>query len=160
MNSDSDAPVRGQDRRDAPDRRRRLLHALFIGGLTPRRRAHRRDSSPALQILDLHEARWLAVAMLIMLLSVGDAILTLRLMELGADEANPFMAAALQGGTPGFAYLKVALTAFGVVVLTVMARLHAFGRVPVSLVLYGILGLYCALIAYEFWLLDHLQRVS
>ena len=102
-------------------------------------------------------SRWLAVAMLVMLMSVGDAILTLRLMELGAVEANPLMAMMLDGGTPGFAFLKVALTASGVVVLTVMARLHAFGRVPVSAILYLILGLYGSLIAYEFWLLGHLQ---
>jgi hypothetical protein len=161
MTSDTEAPAsRARDRRDATDRRRRLLHALFVGGLTPRRRAHRRDLEGPHPVLDLHEARWLAVAMLIMLLSVGDAILTVRLMELGAVEVNPLMALLLDSGSSGFAYLKVALTALGVVVLTVMARLHAFGRIPVSLVLYLILGLYCCLITYEFWLLETLQGHS
>ena len=137
-----------------------MLHALFVGGLTPRRRAHRRGVEGHLNALDVHEARWLAVAMLIMLLSLCDAILTLQLMDLGAVEVNPLMAAMLEHGSPAFAYLKVALTAVGVFVLTVMARLRAFGRLPVGLVLYSILGVYGALITYEFWLLDRLQGLS
>ena len=59
--------------------------------------------------------------------------------------------------SPAFAYLKVVLTAFGVTMLVVMARLRAFGRLPVSAVLYVILALYGALIAYELWLLDTLE---
>jgi hypothetical protein len=43
-------------------------------------------------------------------------------------------------------------------VLTIMARIHAFGRVPVGFVLYAVLGLYSGLIAYEYWLLQALQR--
>lgn len=97
--------------------------------------------------------------MLIMLLSVGDAFLTLRLIELGATEANPLMALLLEDGTTGFAFLKVALTAAGVIVLTIMARLRAFGRIPVGLVLYLILGVYGTLIAYECWLLETLDAV-
>ena len=143
------------ERREAPDRRRRLIHALFVGGLTPRRRSHRRSVEPH-PVLDLHEARWLGVAMLIMLLSAADAMLTLELLHLGAVEINPIMAMALDG--PGFAYVKVALTGVGVTILTVMARIHAFGRVPVGLVLYVVLGLYVGLIAYEYWLLQVLQR--
>src|SRR3954470_20969318 len=87
-----------KERREASDRRRRLIHALFVGGLTPRRRAHRRTSLAQPQALDLHEARWLGVAMLIMLLSVADAMLTLQLMQLGAIEANPVMAVFIDGG--------------------------------------------------------------
>ncbi len=95
-----------------------------------------------------------------MLLSVADAMLTLELMHLGAVEVNPLMAVFLDSGSPGFAYLKVALTGLGVTVLTIMARIHAFGRVPVGVVLYGVLGLYVSLIAYEYWLLQVVQRAS
>jgi hypothetical protein len=70
------------------------------------------------------------------------------------------MARLLDQGSPSFAWLKVALTALGVIVLTVMARLRAFGRLPVSVVLYLILGLYTALIAYEFWLLELLETAE
>ena len=158
MTAETDAATAKMgERRARPERRRRLLHALFIGGLSPRRHAQRRDDEGLLQLHDLHDARWLAVAILIMLLSVADAILTMRLMDLGAIEVNPLMAAVLDHGSPAFAYLKVALTALGVTILSVMARLSAFGRLPVSVVLYVILGLYGSLIAYEVWLLDALE---
>jgi len=98
--------------------------------------------------------------MLIMLLSVGDAMLTLELMHLGAIEMNPVMAVFLDGGSPAFAYLKVALTGGGVTVLTVLARVHAFGRLRVGVMLYVVLGLYVSLIAYEYWLLQVLRRES
>ncbi len=158
MSAESDAPPAdtARDRRETPDRRRRLLYSLFVGGLNPRRRTHRREGTHA-RGLDMHEAKWLGVAMIIMLMSVADAMLTLQLMNLGAVEVNPVMAFALDGGSPAFAYLKVALTSLGVVVLTVMARVHAFGRIPVGLVLYGVLGLYGSLVFYEFRLLEHLQ---
>ena len=149
-----------RERREPPERRRRLLHALFIGALSPRRHTQRRGDDSHSQLHDLHEARWLAVAMLIMLLSVGDAMLTVRLLDLGAIEVNPVMATMLSHSSPAFAYLKVALTALGVIILVVMARLRAFGRLPVSVVLYAILGLYGALIAYELWLLEALEKAS
>jgi len=157
---DAAAPTSSSERREAPDRRRRLIHALFVGGLTPRRRAHRRGGEGQPRVHDLHEAKWLGIAMVIMLLSVADAMLTLQLMDLGAIELNPVMAAMLDSGSPAFAYLKVALTGVGVVVLTIMARLHAFGRVPVGVVLYVVLGLYASLIAYEYWLLEHLHKLG
>jgi hypothetical protein len=160
IETEAAAPKSSAERREAPDRRRRLIHALFVGGLTPRRRGHRRIVEDGPRLHDLHEAKWLGVAMVIMLLSVADAMLTLELMDLGAIELNPVMAVFLDSGSPGFAYLKVALTGVGVVVLTVMARLHAFGRVPVGLMLYVVLGLYGSLIAYEYWLLGHLQKLS
>lgn len=162
MSAEPDAPATNtlKERREIPDRRRRLIHALFVGGLNPRRRAHRRTTEAQPRVHDLHDARWLGIAMLIMLLSVADAMLTLQLMHLGAIEVNPLMALFLDANSPGFAYVKVVLTALGVTVLTLMARLHAFGRVPVGVVLYGVLGLYVGLIAYEYWLLRLLQAES
>jgi uncharacterized protein DUF5658 len=161
MTADTEVPAPvDRDRRAASDRRRRLLYALFIGGLAPRRRGHRREFGAHRHALDLHEARWLAVAIVIMLLSVADAFLTLRLMDLGAIELNPLMARVLDDGSPAFAFLKVTLTGLGVVLMSVLARIRAFGRVPVGLLLYGILALYAALIAYEFCLLESLQAAS
>ena len=98
--------------------------------------------------------------MLILLMSVADALLTLRLIDLGAVEVNPLMAVLLAGNTAAFAYLKVGLTGAGVVVLTVMARLHVFGRVPVGLMLYAVLGVYGALIVYEYGMLETLTALQ
>lgn len=145
------------ERRSCPDRRQRVVHSLLVSLVNPRRREHRRRGSVHRAPLDYHDSRWLAIALCILLLSASDAFLTLRLLDLGAVEVNPLMAWMLEGSTHQFAWWKVGLTAAGVVVLTVMARLHLFGRVPVSLVLYLVLGFYAGLIAYEYWLLQTLQ---
>ncbi len=92
--------------------------------------------------------------MLIVLGSCGDALLTLMLVERGAYEANPFMAPLVGGSASAFAAVKIGLTAAGVVLLTQLTRIKAFGRVPVGVVLYIVLAFYGALILYEFRLLD------
>ncbi len=107
--------------------------------------------------MDWHHPRWLAVALLILLLSCADAVLTLMLVERGAYEANPLMAGLVHGSSPAFAAVKILLTSGGVVLLTVLATHRAFGRLPVGIVLYGILAGYGALITYEVWLLDRLS---
>jgi hypothetical protein len=55
-----------------------------------------------------------------------------------------------------FALVKVGLTALGVVLLTQLARLRAFGSVPVGAFLYTVLALYAALVLYEIRLLNWL----
>ena len=144
------------ERRGVPERRTRTLHALLHGSIRPRRRGPRRDSDVSLAAVDWHDAQWLAVALLILVLSCADGFLTLMLMNHGAYEANPVMAPLVAGTGFSFAVAKISLTAVGVVVLTLLARLRAFGRVPVSSLLYGILAGYAVLILYELWLLERL----
>jgi hypothetical protein len=144
------------DRRGVSDRRRQTFHALLRGSLHPRRRAPRRTSDVGLAAVDWHHPQWLAVALLILVMSLADGLLTLMLMNRGAYEANPVMAPFVYGSGFTFAVAKMALTATGVVVLTLLVRLRAFGRIPVSAVLYAILVGYGLLIFYEVWLLERL----
>jgi hypothetical protein len=51
--------------------------------------------------------------------------------------------------------VKILLTVFGVLILTQLARLRAFGRLPVGVLLYTVLGLYALLLVYEYRLLNH-----
>ena len=90
------------------------------------------------------------------MLSCGDALLTLMLMARGAYEINPFMAVLIGSSATRFAYVKISLTAVGVVLLTQLARLRTFGRIPVGFILYSVLVLYGTLILYEFQLLRQL----
>ena len=92
--------------------------------------------------------------MLIVLFSCVDAFLTLTLIDHGAYEVNPFMAPLVDGSGLAFALVKIGLTAGGVVLLTMLARMKAFGRVPVSLLLYTVLLGYGVLLIYEFRLLQ------
>lgn len=94
-----------------------------------------------------------------MLLSCADALLTLTLLSYGAVEINPIMAKVVYGDGRSFAATKIGLTAGGVILLTLLARVRAFGRVPVGAVLYAILAGYVILIGYELWLLDKIASL-
>jgi hypothetical protein len=132
------------------------LRALLIGGVKQRRRKPRRENERHLAAIDWHHPQWLAVGLLILLLSVGDALLTITLLSLGATEANPVMEPLVHGTAGEFALWKMALTSGGVVLLILLARMRAFGRIPVAAILYAVLAGYVVLIGYELWLLEHL----
>jgi len=147
------APGSADERRQG-DRRVQTLRALVYGSFNPRRRGPRRNGDGAVSAVDWHHAQWLAIAVMILMLSLGDALLTLMLIDRGAYEANPMMAPLLGGSVATFAMVKIGITAGSVVLLTQIARLHAFGRVRVGFLLYAALSLYGALVAYEVHLLS------
>jgi Domain of unknown function (DUF5658) len=151
---DSAITGEGTAERRRDDRRQQGLRALVHGSFRPRRRAPRRADERALSAVDWHHPQWLLIAILIVLLSSADALLTLMLIERGAYELNPLMAPLVGGSARTFALVKVGLTASGVVLLTQIARMRAFGRVPVGVLLYTLLAVYATLIAYEFSLLN------
>lgn len=142
------------ERRSAPDRRKRVLYSLFYGSFNPRRRTPRRTDARSLRDLDWHHPQWLAVAVLIVVLSCVDAALTLSLMSHGAYEVNPVMAPIVGGSALVFTLIKVGLTAGGVVLLTLAARMRAFGKIPVAFLLYAVLLGYGFLIVFELKLLE------
>jgi Domain of unknown function (DUF5658) len=117
----------------------------------------RREGDRSLTAVDWHHPQWLAVSILILLLSCADAFLTLTVINLGAEEVNPFMRPLVTGSGRSFALTKLLLTAMGVVILTLLARLRAFGRLPIGAILYAVLTLYVVLVGYEIWLLEHLS---
>ena len=104
---------------------------------------------------DWFHPQWLGVSVLILLLCCFDAVLTLTLLNHGAYELNPFMASLLEGTGREFVLVKVGLTAMGVVLLTVLARLKIFGR-SVGLALYLVLVGYAVLVGYELFLLRNI----
>jgi hypothetical protein len=57
-----------------------------------------------------------------------------------------------------FTIIKVGLTASGVVLLTLVARMRAFGKIPVSFLLYAVLIGYATLVVYELRLLEETSR--
>jgi hypothetical protein len=130
-----------------------VLHALVYGSFTPRRRGPRRINERAVVAVDWHHPQWLATSISIVLFSCVDAFLTLLLLQRGAYEANPLMAPLVAGSGVAFALVKIGLTACGVVLLTQLARVRAFGGIPVGLLLYTMLALYGALLVYEYTLL-------
>lgn len=152
----SDPETNDDSERRQGERRRSTLRALLIGSFRQRRRVPRREQERHLAALDWHHPQWLAVGLLILLLSVADAFLTITLLGLGANEANPVMEPLVRDPGIDFAAWKMALTSGGVVLLILLARMRAFGRIPVAVILYGVLLVYVVLVGYELWLLEHL----
>jgi hypothetical protein len=68
---------------------------------------------------------------------------------------NPFMDPLVRGSGHSFAYWKIGLTALGVVVLTLLARLQVWGR-GVGNFLYAAMVLYVVLVSYELMLLRNI----
>ena len=143
------------ERRTPVERRRSVLRALWHGNFARRRHAPRRSAERHAAVTDWFHPQWLAIAITVLLLSLADALLTLTLISHGAIEVNPLMDPLVRGSGHQFAYWKIGLTAMGVVVLTLLARLRIWGR-PVGYVLYAALAGYVALVIYELFLLRNI----
>jgi hypothetical protein len=143
------------ERRAPIERRRSVLQALWRGNFARRRVAPRRGTERHVVVTDWFHPQWLAVSICILLLCGADAFLTLMLIDRGASEVNPFMDPLVHGSGHGFAYWKFGLTAMGVVVLTLLARVRFYGK-SVGWVLYGVLGIYSVLVGYEVFLLRNI----
>jgi hypothetical protein len=142
----------GTERRSGADRRKLTLMTFIRGSLTPRRRENRRGPDDE-GLLDWHEPHLLFLAVLILLLSITDAFLTLKLIGNGAVEVNPVMAYMLEQAPRLFALTKMALTGLGLVVLVALARARVFRIIRISNFIHWALLGYLALIGYEAWLL-------
>lgn len=153
-------PGNGQKRQAAPERRVSIFGALWRSSFARRRRGPRRGTDRHPVMTDWFEPQWLATAIVILLLSVADALLTLTLIAHGASELNPLMEPLVHGSGHGFALWKLGLTAFGVVMLTVLARFRVLGGIAVGSILYVVLCVYLLLVGYELWLLRELAGES
>ena len=144
------------ERRRGPDRRKRVARALVYGSFHPRRLGPRREGEHRLGGVDWHHPWWLAVATLILTLCAADAALTTVLIGRGAYELNPLLAPLVGSSSVLFVLVKVGVTGIGVVLLTLLSRLKAFGRMPVAIILYAVLVGYGVLVSYELQLLGWL----
>ena len=79
--------------------------------------------------------------------------MTVALLQGGASEMNPIMAALIYRSAALFAALKIALTGAGVTLMVILARYRFLRLLRVEWVLYGVLVIYASLIGYEVWML-------
>ena len=140
------------ERRSGYDRRNLGIRTFVQGGLTPRRRAGRRQDDID-RFVDWYEPHLFFLSIAILLLSVTDAFMTLTLISHGAYEANPLMHHLLQQDLRLFAAMKMAMTGAGLIVLVACARARVFRVIRVSSLMHWCLLAYAALIVYECWLL-------
>ena len=142
------------ERRSGVDRRgadRLTLRSLLRGG---RREEIRRDEDRRKwRYVDRYQQSLFGVIVIILFLSVIDAILTLVLINHGAMEINPVMAYYLGLGPYAFLFVKYALTSAGLVVLVVFrGRFIASQWLKADVLLYVILAAFLGVVSWEIYL--------
>ncbi len=161
MDGDDAAACDGPpDRRDFAERRSRSLRTFVYGNFRPRRRNSRRETDQHQFLFDWHEPRVLFLALGVLLLSCTDALFTLNLINIGASEANVFMASMLAGGVDLFVTSKIWITSLSVVVLVVAARRRFLGPINVEHLLQFFFALYVLLIGYELYLFVYIFELK
>jgi hypothetical protein len=144
------------ERRQGEDRRRRRFRGLIKLHSHYRRRHIRRHSDQYTTYLDWHKPRYLVIALAIMLLSCMDAVLTVRLLQHGSIELNPFMAALIDTNMHFFVAIKMALTGVAVILFAVHSNFRVFRTFRIELFLYVSFILYLGLMMYEIMLISRL----
>lgn len=145
----------GIDRRYGADRRSLSWRTFVRGSITPRRRGNRRHADHE-GLIDWHEPHLLFLAITILLLSVTDAFLTLKLISAGGQEVNPVMAYLLEEAPQLFAGIKMTLTGGGIVILVALGRARFLRIIRISNIIHWCMLGYVALIAYEAWLISQI----
>ncbi len=137
------------DKREEDSRREFSWRTVFYGFIRSRRRANRRTADDEIVFLDWHHPWLFFLATGTMLLSCADAFLTLQLMNVGMVEANPFMQAVMAQSTLMFTSTKLAMTAFGILVLVFLAKSRFLNRFRTGLLLTIFFSCYACLVCYE-----------
>lgn len=149
MDDDAVESPDSSERRVVEQRRAFTWRTVFFGFMRSRRHALRRDEDAGVIFLDWHHPWLFFLSVGIMLLSCADAFLTLRLMQHGMIEANPFMDAMLSQGTAVFAVSKVLMTGTSILILVFLAKSRFMNRFRTGLFLTIFFSVYCCLVCYE-----------
>ena len=118
--NDRSTPCGDGEKRSGSDRRVRkirMLTYLFIPGR--RHWTRRKEDGQKFILFDRYSSKLFVAIILILFLSILDALLTLYLIENGFLEINPVMAYFLEFGPLIFMGAKYFLTSMGVVILLI-----------------------------------------
>ena len=103
---------------------------------------------------DRYDALTLGLIVAVLVLCIVDGVLTIELLDLNSEEANPVMGLLLARGHLPFLVGKYAMTAAGLPFLVVYKNWPFFGtRFRAGFLLPVFLGLYLGLVAYQVHLL-------
>jgi hypothetical protein len=141
--------------RRSPDRRRSPtspFDAFRFRGR--RRRPRRREERQGAYFVDRFDAATLAMIVALLGLTIVDGVLTLVLIDINSEEANPIMAQLLNRGAFTFLMGKYAMTASGLPFLVVFKNHPLFrSRFRVGWLLPIFIGLYLILLFHQWRLL-------
>ena len=143
---------------DARTLDRRIRHPLLTDwrwAFHGRRRQIRRESDDGFVQPDHIRPRIVLAVLAVVVLSALDAYFTLHLIRAGVvSEANPVMRFFIDTDTQMFINVKTAFTAGALLFLVACSGLRVFSRLKVETILYGVVGIYVALIGYHLTLLS------
>jgi hypothetical protein len=148
-------------RRIGDDRRQEKTPLFSKYSLKGRRIALRReDDRLRLFVPDRHSSKTFAIILVIVMLSMLDAILTLELISRGASEINPIMAYYLNFGPLTFFWTKYLLTFASILLILFHQEAYLFRSKVQAKVLYFFLMIPFILVVYwELHLLHTLDSV-
>ena len=151
--ADPDADANNRNR---PDRRRTPTRAWDAFRLAGRRTRNRRAAEHRLPyFVDRFLPVILVLIVMLLIASIADAILTVRLLDAGGSEANPLMGCLLNYGVQPFLLGKYLLTVVGLPLLLIYQNHYLFGtRVRVGYMIPFTLALYVVLIVYQIVLIQ------
>lgn len=146
---DSNVPAY-TERRNGTERRSQVFRTL-LGCVIDCRRDHPQRLVERQQpyYSDFYESWLFALIISIVLLSVTDAVLTLKILSHGGTELNPIMDTILAHGPLAFFTIKYGLTCAGLIICVLHIRHQLLRLIPMRTVLLMIFGGYLILVAYE-----------
>lgn len=139
------------EKRNLPDRRQQPTSPWGAFPPAGKRMHNRRAEEHRLPyFVDRYTAMMLTVVLMLVLASIVDAILTIRLIEAGGSEINPLMGLLLNYGTLPFLLGKYVLTVVGLPLLIIFKNHCLFGtRFRVGYLIPALVALYAVLISYQ-----------
>ena len=148
------------ERRSGRDRRsRRWGNLIWLLKTGKRRRLRRKSDRRSLRLLDYYHPKLFYALILVLLLSVTDALLTLWLIAEGANEINPVMAYFLQFGPNIFMLAKYLLTSMAVIIAVLLH--YVFIRylgVQFRVLMHFFVGCFAMVVAWELFLIVRLMH--
>ena len=119
-----------------------------------RMRCRRADEHRRPYFVDRFSPTMLMFLLMLLVATLIDAVLTIRLLEAGGHEVNPVMNRLLEHGVLAFLLGKYLLTVFGLPLLLIFKNYYLFGtRLRVGYLIPVIVALYATLIAYQLLLM-------
>lgn len=144
------------NRRQSGERRHLTLRTILCSFTCRRRHRQRRLDEHQHYISDRQEPWILFTAAAAFTLSMVDALMTLKLLDLGAKEVNPVMALVVHN-PPLFFTVKSILTLACVLPLVLFRDYKLTPRMPLSRLLLAVPAVYVLVVGYELVLVRVLQ---
>lgn len=137
------------EKRQVPDRRSRPTKPFSRYSLKGFRSRSRRSGEDKNYYVDRYEPRYFVLITLILLLCVLDAYFTLKILQAGGKELNPFMLRIMNKNPVLALVIKYLITAAGIAVLIVFKNFVVFRRIRVSSLIPVVFLIYLFLVVFE-----------